>query len=88
MKPPARGGGLVSWGTRTLGTVRFAPARALRTSVQTDSILSAQAPRPDTGDLRGHILCIHADPAANVFTPDGNNLAVTGESAAAPLTAS
>ena len=47
--------------------------------------LSAQALGPNTGDMRSHIFYINTDPAANMFTQDGNNVALSGGKAAVTL---
>jgi len=47
--------------------------------------LSAQALGPNTGDMKSHIFYINTDPDANMFTQDGNNLALTGGKGALTL---
>ena len=47
--------------------------------------LSAQALGPHEGDMRTHIFYINTDPGANMFTQDGNNVALTGGKGAVTL---
>jgi len=47
--------------------------------------LSAQALGPNRGDMRTHIFYINTDPDANMFTPDGKNVALSGGKGAVTL---
>jgi len=47
--------------------------------------LSAEALGPNTGDMRTHIFYINTDPAASMFTQDGNNVALNDGKGAVTL---